>query len=278
MKRLLVAALCLSLLPGCAYLREFLNSSAVQGAAPTFAFRTMTLTDISLGGLNLDTVWDLQNPNAVAISLASVDYALFIEGKQVVAGAPQNGLQIAANGSSELHFPANIKFTDIAAVVETFLTKDMASWRAEGSLGVSTPIGVIKLPIAKEGQFEVPKVPAIAFANPKVTSITLSGATVEFPMTVTNKNTYALPLGTVTGSIAIAGSNIGTLSTPNLGAMEGKGARQLSLPLTISFLGAAGAAVNAVRGGNAQVTFNAQVQSGAASLPIKVDQLLNFTR
>jgi LEA14-like dessication related protein len=278
MKRLLVTALCLSVLSGCAFLRELLNSSAVQGAEPTFSFRSMVLTDISLGGLNLDTVWDLKNPNSVAISLASVDYALFIEGKQVLAGAPANGLQIAANGSSELHFPANIKFTDVAAVVETFLTKDTASWRAEGGLGVSTPIGVIRFPIAKQGEFEVPKLPVIVFGNPRVSNIGFQGATVEFPMTVTNKNTYALPIAGVTGSLAIAGSNIGTLSTGNLGAMEGKGAKQVSLPLNISFIGAANAAITAVQGGNAQVTFTAQVQSGGQALPIKVDQLLNFIR
>ena len=120
----------------------------------------------------MDTVWDLHNPNAVSISLASVDYVLFIENKQVVAGAPQNGLQIAANPSSELHFPANIKFTDVVAVVETFLTKDTATWRAEGALGVQTPIGVIKSDRGKEGQFEVPKLPAMV--SLRVTNIGFS--------------------------------------------------------------------------------------------------------
>ena len=278
MKRLLVTALCLSVLSGCAYLQQFLNAAQASGVEPTFTFRNVVLKDVSFAGLNLDTVWDLNNPNAVSISLASVDYALFIENKQVVAGAPQNGLQIAANGSSELHFPAAIKFQDVVAVVETFLTKDTASWRAEGSLGVSTPIGVIKFPIAKEGQFEVPKLPEIVFGNPRVGNIGFQGATIEFPMTVTNKNTYALPIAGVTGNLAIAGSNVGTLSTGNLGAMEGKGAKQVSLPLTISFLGAAGAAMSAVQGGNAKVTFTASVQSGAQAVPIKIDQLVNFLR
>lgn len=278
MKRILVAALCLSVLSGCAYLRQFLNAAGPAFNQPSFNFRTMVLQDISLGGLNLDTVWDLANPNPVGISLASVDYALFIENKQVVAGAPKNGLQIAAQGSTELHFPANIQFADVAAVVETFLTKDMASWRAEGGLGVQTPIGVIRFPIAREGQFEVPKLPAVVFGNPRVTNISFQGATVEFPLTVTNKNTYALPIAGVTGNLAIAGSNVGSLSTGNLGAMEGKGAKQVALPLTINFLSAAGAVVNAVRGGNAQVSFNAQVQSGTQAVPLKIDQLVNFIR
>ncbi len=275
MKRLLATALCLSVLSGCAFLSQFLKTAFKE---PSFVFRNVVLQDVSFEGLNLDTVWDLNNPNAVSISLASVDYALFIEGKQVVAGQPQNGLTIASQASSELHFPAAIKFADVAAVIETFLTRDTASWRAEGALGVQTPIGVIRLPLAKEGEFEVPKLPAIVFGNPRVTNITFSGATVEFPLTVTNKNTYALPIAGVTGNLAIAGSNIGTLSTGSLGAMEGKGAKQVAIPLNINFLNAAGAAVNAVRGGNAQVTFNATVQSGGQSVPIKIDQLVNFIR
>jgi len=276
--RLFVAALTLSVLSGCAILRDLLKLASKSFNQPGFTFKNVSLTDISLGGLNLDTIWELENPNNVAISLASVDYALFIDNKQVVAGAPQNGLQIGAMGRSELHFPANFKFTDVAAVLETFLTKDTASWRAEGSLGVQTPVGVLKLPLAKDGQFEVPKVPAIVFGNPRVSNINLTGATIEFPMTVTNKNSYALPIAGVTGNLAIAGGNVGTISTGNLGAMDGKGARQVSIPLTVNFLSAAGAAVNAIRGGSAPVTFNAQVQSGPQALPIKIDQLVNFVR
>lgn len=278
MKRIVVVALSLSVLSGCAILRELLQVASKAFQQPGFSFRNVALTDISLGGLNLDTVWDLSNPNNVGISLASVDYALFIENKQVVAGAPPNGLQLGANSTSQLHFPAGIKFQDIAQVVDVFLTKENATWRAEGGLGVQTPIGVIRLPIAKDGVFEVPKVPEVVFGNPKVTNLSLSGATVEFPLTVTNKNTYALPIGGLTGNLAIAGSNVGTLSTGAFGDMSGKGAKQVSLPLNISFLSAAGAVVNALRGGNAQVTFNAQMQSGQQQVPLKVDQLVSFIR
>lgn len=277
MKRLLpVLALSAALvLSGCKLLQDFFKSAFKQ---PAFTFKNVALNDISLGGLTLDTVWQLDNPNSVGISLATVDYALFIDQKQVLAGAPATGLQIAPNGSSDLHFPAGIKFTDLVAVVETFLTKDTAAWRAEGSLGVQTPIGVIKLPLAKDGQFEVPKVPLVAFGNPRVSNLTLQGATIEFPLTVTNRNTYALPIGNVTGTVSLAGGALGTLSTGNLGAMDGKGAKQVSLPLTVNFFSAGMAVARAVQGQNAQVSFNAQVQSGATALPIRVDQLVNLVR
>ncbi len=275
MRRLLAATFVLSLLSGCAYLSQFLSAAFKQ---PAFAFKNMALSDASLNGITLDTVWRLDNPNPVGLSLASIDYALEVEDKQVVSGGPRQGLQIAAQGSSELHFPAGIKFQDLVGVVQTFLNKDNAKYRASGSLGVQTPVGVIKLPLSTEGTFEVPKIPAIVFGNPRVSNVNFQGATVEFPMTVTNKNSYPLPVAAVIGNIALAGSNIGTISTGNLGAMQGKGDKQVSIPLTVNFLQAAGAATKIAQGGQAQVTFNAQLDSGGQKVPINLNQLVNLQR
>jgi LEA14-like dessication related protein len=262
-------------LTGCKYLEEFLKDAFQQ---PSFVFKNVALTNLSLAGLNLDTVWQLDNPNAVGLSLAQVDYALFIEGKQVVAGQPQQGLQIAARGSSDLHFPADIKFQDLVAVVETFLNKDTAHYRATGTIGVQTPIGLISLPLAKDGDFEVPKIPHVVFGNPKVSNLTLTGATIDFPLTVTNRNSFALPINGVTGALTVAGAHVGQLGTPDFGAVEGKGTRQVNLPVQVNFLSAAGALVTAVQTGQAPVKFDAQLHSGGLQLPVKVDQLLNFTR
>jgi LEA14-like dessication related protein len=270
----LVAAVAL-LTSGCAYLQQFLRTAFQQ---PSFRFKNLGLTDISLAGLNLDTIWELNNPNQVGLSLASVEYALAVEQKQVIAGAPPQGLQIAPQSASDLHFPANVRFQDLVAVVETFLNKDYATYQASGAIGVNTPIGVIRLPLATEGQFEVPKIPLVQFGNPRVTNVTFAGATIEFPLAVTNRNTYALPVSGVTGNVSLAGANIGTLSTGNLGDMSGKGVKNVTLPLTVNFLSAASAAVAIAQGGNAQVGLNAQVQSGGIALPINVNQLVSLVK
>lgn len=260
---------------GCAYLAQFLRTAFQQ---PTLSFKSVSLTDLSLAGLTLDTIWVLNNPNEVGLSLASIEYALDVEGQQVVAGAPPQGLQIAPGSSSELHFPATLRFQDLVAVVDTFLNKDFASYRASGALGVNTPLGVLRLPLATEGQFEVPKVPLVQFGNPRITNVSFAGATVEFPLAVTNRNTYALPVSGLTGSVTLAGSTIGTLSTGTLGSMEGKGVKNLTLPLQVNFLSAVNAAAAIARGGNVQVQLNAQVQSGGLNLPLSVNQLVNLVR
>lgn len=275
MNRLLSIVLASIVLSGCAYLQQFLRTAFQQ---PTFRFKNLGLTEISLAGLNLDTIWELNNPNQVGLSLASIEYALEVEDKQVVAGAPPQGLQIAPRSASDLHFPANLRFQDLAAVVDTFLNKDQAKYRASGFIGVNTPIGVIRLPLSTEGMFEVPKVPLVQFGNPRVTNVSFAGATIEFPLNVTNRNTYGLPISGVSGGISLAGANIGTLSTGDLGAMEGRGTRTVALPLTINFLSAASAAAAIARGGNAQVAFSAQVQSGGLALPINVNQVVNLVK
>lgn len=280
MKRPLLAALLLVglSLPACATLQELLGAAGNVFQRPTFTFHKASLSDASLSGISIDTVWDLRNPNALGLSLADIQYAFFVEDKQVVAGHPNKGLTIGANATSQLHFPAAFKFQDVVAVVQTFLNKDQAAWRAQGSIGVQTPIGLLNLPLQKNGSFEVPKVPALNFGNPKVTNVSLAGATVEFPLNVTNKNTYALPIGNVTGNLLVAGGNVGSISTGNLGDMSGKGTKTVNLPLTINFIGAAGAVVNAIRGGQANVALNAQVQSGSTAIPLNVNQTLTFTR
>jgi LEA14-like dessication related protein len=263
------------LVSGCKALTDFLAGAFQK---PGFNFKNLGLSDISLAGLTLDTIWQLDNPNSVGLSLASVKYALSVEDKQVVAGAPPNGLQIPAAGSTDMHFPAALKFQDLAQVVQTFLTKESGKYKAEGELGIQTPIGVLAFPLSKEGDFEIPKVPDIQFGSPKISNMGLSGATIEFPLSVTNKNTYAVPVSGLGGALKMAGSSIGNIDAGNLGAMDGKGVKQVSIPLKVNFLSAGAAVMKAVSSGNAQLQFDAQLQSGGQALPVNVNQLVNFLK
>ena len=99
----------------------------------------------------------------------------------MVAGKPPNGLQIPARGKGDLVFPANVQFADVAPVLQTFLQKDYAQYRAEGRVGVQTPIGVLSFPIVHEDQFEVPKMPTVQFGAPRITNLSFTGATLDIP-------------------------------------------------------------------------------------------------
>lgn len=261
-------------LPSCALLKDLFNSAFQQ---PTLTFRSASLAEASLSGATLNLTYALTNPNPLGISLASVDYALFIEGKQVVAGRPPQGLNLPANGTSELTFPAELKFADLGPVLQVFLNKDFARYRAEGHLGVSTPLGIVSFPLAHEDQFEIPKVPEVTMQSPRITNLSFSSATLEIPLSVTNRNSFPLPIAGLSGALRIAGANVGTLSTGSLGFLPARAAKAVTLPLTVSF-SSAFAAANALRAGSATVAFSGQVQSGASSLPLDFSQSVTFRR
>lgn len=274
--RLLVSLSLLVTLPtGCAVLLDVLRATVQE---PTLTFQSVALTDVSLTGLTLDTAWRLDNPNAVEISLASIEYALSVENAPVISGSPAQGLQIPAQGSTVLHFPATVTFQSVGILVQTFASKDTATYKVGGAIGVQTPMGVLKLPLEKQGTFEVPKLPAVQFSPPRIASLSLLGATIEFPLEITNRNSFELPVDGITGSVFIAGERIGNISTGNLGRLGDHGKRMVTLPLTVSFLNTAQAVISAVQNGQAQVRLEASLQSGSAQLPIKTEQLLNFTR
>lgn len=271
---LLLATLGLGLLGGCASLQGMLSNAFQK---PRLTFKTARLQQASLSDATVDLVYQLDNPNPLGLNLASISYAFFVEGKQVVAGTPAKGLAIAANGSSELVFPANVKFADIAPVVQVFLTKDTAQYKAQGSIGIQTPLGVLSFPLEHEGTFEVPKIPQVQFTSPRVANVSLQGATVNFPITVKNRNSFALPVAGITGALKLAGTSVGTLSTGDLGLLQPGATREITLPLTINFLSAASAASALRGGGSAQVKLEGQLVSGSSRLPLDVNQLLNFT-
>ena len=182
----------------------------------------MTLSDVSLTGVTLNLTYTLDNPNALGIKLAQADYALFVEGHQVVAGKPPNGLKIPARGKTDLVFPANVKFADVAPVLQVFLQKDYAQYRAEGRVGVQTPIGVFSFPIVSEDQFEVPKMPTVQFGAPRIANLSFSSATLEIPLSVTNRNSFDLPVNGVSGRVNINGATVGQVSTGDMGALTGR--------------------------------------------------------
>ncbi len=267
------ASICL-VASGCAVLQNLLSSAFKR---PTFQFKTMQLLDVSLAGATVNLLYVVDNPNPLGLSLAEVDYALFVEDKQVVAGKPPTGLTIPAQRTAELAFPAGVKFQELAPVVTTFLTKDRARYRAEGHIGLKTPIGVITFPMSQSGEFEVPKVPTVQLKPPRISNLSLSGLTLELPVALTNRNSFELPVAGLSGSLQISGVSVGTVSTGNLGALAGNATREVSIPLTLN-LANAPAAVAALRGGQARFSLAGQLDSGGMGIPINLSEMLAVHR
>ncbi len=257
---------------GCSFFRSIAGFKR-----PSIAFKSASLSEVSLSGATLELTYLVDNPNPVALPLNEVSYRLSVEGKPVVAGQPKKGLRIPARGKGELVFPAQLKFADIAPALEAFLSKDRARYRAEGNVGVESPVGVLRLPLAHEGAFEVPKVPDVQFGTPRIGQLSLTGAAVEIPLRVTNRNSFPLAVAALAGALKIAGSDVGALATDALGTLGPHATQEISLPLAIQFRGAAAAAA-ALRRGRGELAFSGSLRSGQTAMPIEWKAMRQFER
>lgn len=151
--RLLAAALLLLSLNSCAYAR-----AALCGAfdKPTLSFQRIEASRWSLDGVDLDVVFRVNNPNDLALEIAKVDYQLEVEGHRVVRGSPNRGVSLPANGSTDLIFPARVRFVEFLPAVSALFTRDTLRWRASGTLRIETPIGILDYPLTRSGHLQVP--------------------------------------------------------------------------------------------------------------------------
>ena len=245
---------------------------------PDVAYKSASLSDVSLSGATLNVVTRVDNPNPVSLALAEVDYRLSIDGHPVATGKPPDGLEIQANGATDVTLPASFKFTDLGQAVATVLQKGSAGYKAEGTVGVKTPIGLVKVPLSHEGTFTLPAMPGIALGTPRLTSVSIDHATVELPMTLTGRGSLPVPLQALEAAVTIGGARIGEVSAKDLGTLEPGASRSVTLPLTVPFSGAVEAAQAMLKGGTVPIALDGQLQSGPAPVPFQLKTTANFRR
>jgi len=245
---------------------------------PTVAYRSASLSNVTLSGATLNVVTSVDNPNAVGLSLADVDYRLSIDGHPVATGHPPDGLEIPANGSADLTLPATFQYTDLGQAVTAVLARGSAGYRAEGTVGVKTPVGLVRVPLLHEGTFTLPDVPGIALGAPRVTSVAFDHATVELPVTLTAKGSYPIPLQALEAAVTIGGARVGDVSARDIGTLEPGTPRSVTLPLTVPFSGALQAAEAILKGGSIPIALEGQLHSGPAPVPFSLKTTAQFRR
>jgi LEA14-like dessication related protein len=245
---------------------------------PDVAYKSASLSDVSLSGATLSVVTRVDNPNPVALALADVDYRLSIEGRPVAAGKPPDGLEIPANGAADVTLPASFKFTDLGQAVTTLLEKGSAGYKAEGTVGLKTPIGVVHVPLSHEGTFTLPAMPGIALGTPRLTSVAIDHATVDLPVTLTGRGSLPVPLQALQAAVTIGGAHVGEVSAKDLGMLEPGASRSVTLPVTVPFSGAVEAAQAMLKGGPVPIALDGQLQSGPAPVPFSLQTTASSRR
>jgi len=245
---------------------------------PTLQFREARVDRADFVGAQLTLVFTVTNPNGVGLELSTASYQLQVEGHTVVAGSPARGLRMPAQTTTDVMFPAEVRWAEIAPALAALFAQDVVHYKASGSIGIDTPIGVITLPVEHEGTFASPRLPKLSLGPPQLVSLSLLGVRMNLPLHVQNDNDFPLPVAGIVGTISVASAPVGSIALPEQPPIPPRAEAVLQVPLEIVFLTTGPAVAEAVRSGVAEIALSVTLSAGGAQLPLKLTQTVQLRR
>lgn len=263
------AALAASLLvvAGCAAVRDL---AAAAFEKPKLTFQSVSVESFDLEGATLAFQYRLENPNRVGLNLAKLGYALDVEGTRVVDGQLNQGLRIPAAGTVPVTLPVHVKFKDVPGFVRLVTQRDAVKYTLSGNAGVSTPIGVVDLPLSHTATLALPRLPGFSLETVAIRSASLTDLALDVRLAVQNPNPFPVPAGQLAYGLSVGGTRIASADGAALGAVPAGGRAVVSLPVKLSLLGA-GRAVYQLVQGNGPVPVALSGKATIAGIQIPLD-------
>ncbi len=255
-------------LSGCATVSSVLSSSVQK---PSFVFTKLHLRDISFETVTMDFEFLVNNPNDLGVSLNSLDYALDLDGKSVAKGTSNQGIELKARASAPVRLPLTITFKDFAENVATlFSTKPSVPYAISAGLGVATPVGPIRIPARHNGDLPLPKAPDVAVEDVRLAKMGLTGAKLEFQLSVKNRSAFSIIPKGMSYNLSLAGVDVtkGQRKIPTIDANE---KQTIVLPLEVSFFSLGQAVVQAIQTKSVPYVVKGDVDLGVFKQPFHVD-------
>lgn len=233
----------------------------------------VSLTSVNFGGLAADIVFAVDNPNAIGIDLAKLDYQLTVDNHPFVAGSTDRPLHVPANGAGELTLPVSFKFVELAEALASLFSKKTVPFSIATRLGFGTPIGVITVAVDHAGTLPVPQLPSLSIANATVGGLSVSGASVSVTLAVRNNNAFAVPLGPLRYGLTVAGAPLLQASTAPAQLAAGA-TLPLVLTAELDFVRLGLGVLRAVRSGEATLALDGSFDLAGYALPVHLQTTL----
>ena len=222
----------LAVLAGCETIRALLTFQEPEVRAVG-----ARVSELSFGGAEITVDLEVENPNPVSVTLQGFSYELFIEGQRFLGGSMDEGVQIDANGRSDLSVPVAFGFVDLLSTVQSLGDAVEARYALLVEVQFELPIiGELTVPVATEGTFPVIRRPGIELRAAHLQSIGLSGAEMELEIQVSNPNATGLRIESLVYQFSVQGESWvdGETSRPQL--VRPLQESTVTLPFTLRFL------------------------------------------
>ncbi len=212
------------LLSGCASLDQL-----IQKPTASFAGMHLSQADLMKGTAVFD--FNVSNPNPIPIRVGRITYDLKLNDRNFVSGDLDQGMRLAANGTSRLSVPITMQYLD-------FFDSLSQMWKARGAdyaLTGGFAVGPFTVPFKARGKFDLPKMPKLSLENVKIDKLTLSDARLSFRLKMDNPNTFQLLLKRLDYHLKLGNTSFAKASALPNGPIAANSAATMNVGFDISF-------------------------------------------
>lgn len=170
---------------GCSTLQDLVRNIE----KPRLSVTDVQVIGFDFTGLNLAFEINVKNPNPLSVQLLAYDYGLDINEQTLVSGQQDQRTRIEASGESTIQVPVRLEFREVYRAVERLAANNGAAYSFSGTATFELPgMGRTDVPVRKEGEIPVLRMPSIRITGLHVEELTLSSATLRLGMEFDNPN------------------------------------------------------------------------------------------
>ena len=259
-------------LNGCATLDNLIQK-------PTATFAGMHLTDAGLLDSTAVFSFNVDNPNPISIHANRIVYDLKLNGRHFIAGELNQGLSLAAKGTSSLNIPVTMKYLE-------FFQSAAQLWQTKGAdyaLTGGFDVGPFTIPFRAHGRFDLPQMPKMSLQAINIEKVSLSGARLNCRLKVDNPNAFNLLFKRLDYSLKLGQTPFAQASALPQGPIRKNSASVVNLGFNVSFAQLGMSAYQLLQGSTADYRLNGGMifespTGGEQKIPIDLHGRVPFTR
>lgn len=258
--------LTLLLLTGC--------NGDLSGFVPTVKFTRFDVQDIDFEHIDTNFVFSVDNPNPIGAPLDRFQYDLSLMDVSIISGDDPNGLELVADGESEVALPVSLNFEGIYDAITATRGEDNVNFGLAGNFGFDTDLGPIDIQYDEGGDFPALRTPKFNLGKLKVSAINADSVDFGLDVDVDNDLGSTMLFSDMGLKIKFAGVQVGDGQIADVGSVDGATTQTLNLPFSVNYADAIDAITALASGEKLSVNLDADVtvDTPFGALPLHVDE------
>lgn len=241
---------------------------------PSVAFDRLEVDALDFDHVDTHFVFQVDNPNPVGAPLDRFTYAFALQGVELLSGDDPDGLELVADGQSEVALPVSLDFVGVYDAITATRGLDYVDFGLDGSFGFDTDLGPVNVIYDEDGSFPAPRIPKFTLGKLRFTEVTASEVGFGLDVAVDNDHGSTIDLRDLDFRLGFAGVEVGGGQLETFGSVNGASEETLTIPFGIDYVDAIDAIAAAASGEKLQVDLDAtlNVDTPFGTLPLHVDE------